>query len=170
MNRREFICAAVSTSVAAVVPHAPAIAMPAVAPLKPAWAVGTSNEFDWQPFRADTAEEAIRLAAEEYTGGGCRCHEPAIFQDEPCDFCERVAQYDAMRVPVWDEANPVTGADWLAAGIGTICSRCSSETFPEDGGRIVGEEAVCIDCMTIEDYDIVDPERAAEMREDQAAA
>lgn len=169
MNRREFICAAVATGAAAVIPAVPAIATAADQLLKPAWAVGTSGEFDWQCFRADTAEEAIRLAAEEYVGGGCLCHELKE-PDSSCEYCERVARYDADRVPVWDAADPVSGADWLAAGMGTYCSRCSYETFSETGGRAVNNEAVCEDCMTLADWDIVDPERAAEIREDLAEA
>lgn len=166
ITRRKFICSAVATGAVIAFPAFPEIATAAVPVVKPAWAVGTCGEFDWNCFRADTAEEAIRIAAEEYCGEGCTC---ANYQDErslPCEYCSRVDQYDATRIKAWDAADPLTGGDWLAAGMGAFCSRCGYETSTEEGGQIIESEAVCDDCMTITDWELIDPEHAAEMRED----
>lgn len=76
---------------------------------------------------------------------------------------------DAERKPKWDNII-VTGGDatWFNAGMGAGCSRCSEESFADNGDYVVGSNIVCQGCMTIADYEIVDPEHAAELREDAA--
>jgi hypothetical protein len=137
-------------------------------PPMPAWVVGTPGEFDWQFSVGRTADDAIRnYICERIGGDGC---EEGGKPDCDCEWCDLVGSVEAERKPMWDgkrEADIKPG-DWLRSGTGHICSRCSYETFPEEGGHGIGDEAVCSECMTVEDWDIVDPERAAELRERMA--
>lgn len=68
-------------------------------------------------------------------------------------------------MPAWDSKQCVTNGDWIRAGMGTHCTRCGYETT-QDGGYAIGDDAICEDCMTLADWDIVDPEWAAEFRGD----
>lgn len=139
--------------------------MAAPAELIPAWVVGTPGEFDWQHIIAKTEDQARRFFAAEVIGGDPACEEGGL-PDCECDFCEKLGQVEAERKPMWDGKpyNSITPGDWLRSGTGHICSRCSYETFREEGGHGVGNEAVCEECMTLADWEIVDPEHAAELR------
>jgi hypothetical protein len=151
---------------------AAAIPAQAAAPVSqaatPAWIVGTPGEYNWQAIFAKTEEEAIRLWVEEETGlEGCERGEAS--DDCDCEFCcSLYSDLDAERVKEFDGKTDITPGDWLSAGKGHICSRCGYETSRDEGGKAIGKEAVCSDCMTLADWDIVDPERAAEIRADQA--
>lgn len=69
----------------------------------------------------------------------------------------------------WDDLDrEPTAGDWLTAGMGHTCSRCGEETSVDCGGKNVAGVAVCEDCMKLPDWEIVDPERAAEMKADMA--
>jgi len=109
-------------------------------------------------------EEAIALRVEEYTGlTECEC---GPGDSGECEYCW--ASFDAHRVPSMDTIESPTPADWLRADMGHTCSRCGYETFAQHNGHPVGDEAVCEDCMSLADWEIVDPERAAEMRAELA--
>lgn len=159
LSRRDLIVGAVVMTAAANLPAMPAAAV-AQAPVIPAWAVGTPGEFNWQHIIARSAEQAERIFRNEHCDFECD-------EDSPCGECEGCTlDLFAERKPDWDGKVEVSSGDWLRSGSGSMCSRCSYETFPEEDGHAVGDEAVCSDCMTLADWDIVDPERAAEMRAD----
>lgn len=168
LTRRQALAMGIGAAVVAAVPASVAAAIPvAEAPASDllAWAVGTPGEFDWQFIRARTADEAIRSFACETVGGdGCEDENADPDGCGDCEWCFAMGA-DAERKPMWDDLEQTTNADWIRAGMGSLCSRCSYETFPDTGAEIVKEEVVCEECMTLTDWDIVDPERAAELRE-----
>lgn len=155
MNRRAFLR---STGAAVVVPFFSAVAQPAIigvdmakAPSVTMWAVGTWGEFNWQAVQADTEEDAIRQVA-EWDGMVCP------------DTGEIEVSYDVTRCEAWDKlTKDPTPADWLRANMGHICDRCGYEVCPDDGHPI-GDLAICDSCVTIEEWEVIDPERAADMR------
>lgn len=172
LSRRALLLGTSAVAVAAALPAAqiaPAAAKVAKPPL-PTWIVGTPGEWDHEVIRAATREAAIAFRAE-----GCE------FEDDPdeeeglggpncvCEDCTARGGYEATRVPQWDgrPVNSIGGGDWLDIGNEAICSRCDYETAKESGGHNIGGKAVCEDCMTLADWDIVDPERAAELRAEQ---
>ena len=161
LSRREMLIGAAAVAVAANIPAA--IAAPSVpAEVLPAWVVGTAGEFDWQHVTGRTAEEAIHnFLCERIGGDGC---EEGNEPDCDCEWCSTIGGLEVERKPMWDGKDDVTPGDWLRSGTGHICSRCSYETFREEGGHGVGDEAVCAECMELADWDIVDPEHAAELR------
>lgn len=164
LSRRQFVCTAIAASVLPRgIPGLPATAaVAAPAPLLPAWVVGTPGEFDWQMIRAVTEEAAlIERAREEYGDGECFDREACT----GCEYCEPLGcGYEASRASAMDTIVSPSPADWLRAGFNHTCSRCEDEYASDN--IAVGDEAVCEDCMEIADWEIVDPERAAEMRAD----
>lgn len=163
VSRREALLIGAGAVAALAVPSSAAIATtPSVAAPLPAWIVGTPGEFDWQHVVSQTAEEAIRnYCCEKIGGDGC---EEGGAPDCDCEWCCTIGSLEAERKAMWDGKDKVSPGDWLRSGTGHICSRCGYETFPEENGHGVGDEAVCEECMTLADWDIVDPERAAEIR------
>lgn len=159
IRRRELLIGTAALAVSAGIPTLPSLAAPTK--IIPAWAVGTPGEFNWQHIVAETAERAERLFRNENCDFECE-------EGSPCGECEGCTlDVEAERKPIWDGKSSLTSADWLRGGSGTYCARCNYETFPEGDGHPVGDEAVCHDCMTLADWDIVDPERAAEIRADR---
>jgi hypothetical protein len=160
LSRRELLIGAVAVAAVANIPALQALAAPAEA--LPAWVVGTPGEFDWQHVTGRTAEDAIRnFVCEQVGGDGC---EEGGEPDCDCEWCYTIGGLEAERKPMWDGKRDVTPGDWLRSGTGHVCSRCGYETFREEGGHGVGDEAVCAECMELADWDIVDPEHAAELR------
>ena len=165
LTRRFILAAAAATAAASSLPAGAAAPPPPSAPPMPCWIVGTDGDFNFQIVRAATREQAIRLLAEEESGlTACECREEPF--GRCCDLC-RYASRDAYRAEHFDTIAAPSAADWLRAGLAHTCSRCDYETF-NDTGWAVGDEAICEECMTVEDFDVVDPARAAEMREEMA--
>lgn len=175
ISRRGFLLGTSAVAVAAAlpgVPAAPAVAKVAAAPL-PTWIVGTPGEWDHEVIRAATREAAIAFRAEA-----------CDFEDDPdadpnngdggpsceCYACTDRSGYEATRVAAWDgrPKGSITDCDWLEAGFDARCDRCDDVATQEDNGRNVSGKAICGDCMTLADWDIVDPEYAAELRAEQA--
>lgn len=166
-SRRNFLALSGAAIAASVVPFT-AAAAPVAAVVKaplPTWIVGTPGEWDHEIIRAATREAAICFRAEE-----CDADE----DDEPpeggfceCCACTDAAGYEATRVPQWDgrPVKAISSGDWLDVEFCANCERCGYETDHEYGHSVSGK-AICEDCMTLADWDIVDPERAAEMRAD----
>jgi hypothetical protein len=166
LTRRFVVAAAAASAATAAVPAGAAAPPPAPAPPLPAWIVGTDGDFNFQIVRAATRHDAILTLAQDETGlRACSCSE--TLHERRCAFCH-FASRDAYRAEHFDAIATPSAADWIRAGFGHCCSRCDIETFAEEGGHAVGEEAVCEDCMTLADWDLVDPERAAEIREEMA--
>lgn len=163
LSRRAFVCSAVATAAAVMAPPIPIAATDAAAaPAKLFWAAGTPGEMDAHWYQAETAELAKSYWLDE-NHGDCGC-EAVSAEDGVCDRCS--AAVDAWPLDVSDPAKGMTPADWLRSDLGYNCSRCSYPAFAQESAQAVGDEAVCSDCMTLADWDIVDPERAAELRED----
>ena len=138
------------------------------APTLSAWAVGTIDNFDWRHVNASTVEEAKRIwLCDE----GIRqvCDQPGRAGCD-CEHCYTTANLLVERKPEWDGKEEATRADWIRAEMGACCSRCGEETYGigDDPGHAVGDEAVCHECMTLADWDVVDPDKAAELREEMA--
>lgn len=158
MHRRQFLASTSSACLTAVLPFpAATLAAPAaevVAPsVTPMWAIGTAGNYDWQAIAAETAEDALRIYAE---ANGWVEEDGSISKS-----------LDVARCKAWDGIETPTGGDWLRAGMGYLCARCGNETC-SDMGHAVGDDAICEDCMTMADWEQVDPEYAAELREEAA--
>ena len=136
----------------------------------PAWMVGTPDEYDWQVIRAATEEEAIAEWLDD-VGIECECGEVLdsgeVIGPEDCYRCSH--SVEAERSTYFDDIDNPKAGDWLRAGMGAHCSRCDEEVHVEAGGHAIGDEAVCEDCMTLEDWRIADPARAAEMEAEDLA-
>lgn len=159
ISRREVLLGAIAVTAAAALPTIPAPAAMAPEAL-PAWAVGTPGEFNFQHIVAKTAEEAEKIFRAEWCDDSCEGEE-----DAPCGACDACClEVNATRVEIWDGKKDTTSGDWLEAGMGTYCARCSYECFADNGAKPVNGEAVCEECMTLADWDIIDPEHAAELR------
>ena len=164
LSRREVLVGSIAVAAVTSLPTVPVVAAPAE--VIPAWVVGSEGEFNWQHIIARTEREAKRFFAQEQGDYEDDCDHADY--TEGCDCCEAIAAYDADRKPTWDgrEYGEISPGDWMRSGTGHVCSRCSYETFPQEGGHGIGKEAVCEECMELADWDIVDPERAAEIRAD----
>lgn len=168
LSRRGILGSALGLIVARFLPAAsvaPVAAAPAKA-LLPAWIVGTPGEPDHEVVRALTREAAIAFRCDDCDGDddglinqpGCECY--------AC--CER-GNYEATRVAEWDAKPIVTDGDWMAAGFETRCDRCDYEVSYDLGGRVVQGKPVCDECLTLAEWRLVDPERAAEMEAEALA-
>lgn len=171
MTRRFLLAAAAVTAGALALPPtfaAEAAALPHPLPSPPpmpAWCVGTPDAFDWRVIRAQTRDEAVLLWRQDESGmASCGCSPD---EERECEFCG-TADTEAVRTPSIDTIAEPTRGDWIRAGLGAYCARCDNETFAECGGHGVGDDAVCEDCMTPEDWQIADPERYAQMLADAA--
>jgi hypothetical protein len=171
LSRREAIKLAAGGLVAAVAPL-PALAATIKAPIAasavlPAWAVGTPGEWDWRVIEAATELEA-RFAWLDDGGPGSDCEQGGKAgerEDCDCDSCSEFRGLDTDRKEHWDGKGVIAGDGmWFESGLGAYCSRCNEEAFSHDGGAVVAGEVVCGECMTLADWDIADPERAAELR------
>lgn len=156
ISRRQLLVGTTSLAAAAVLAPGGALsaAQEAVKPRLIYFAVGTPGEDGWQAIKAATPEEAFAEWASEYL-----YDEEEITYDPEC----------VMRVPEWDDLETVEPADWFRAGFGHYCTRCDYETDWECGGRIVGREVVCEDCLTTSDRAICEPDRLAEDLADKIA-
>lgn len=151
MNRRELLVGLASVPLAATAPALAAEEARAVA--LPAWSVGTPGENNWQVFFCRTKEEAI-----------------ALWRDWENDDEEWI---EAKREPKFDNPDNADPTDTtrFAAGWTVYCNRCSTEVQRDDGESEVLEngDVVCTDCMTIDEWEKRDPDRAAEMREEMTS-
>jgi hypothetical protein len=172
-RRQALKCMAVSLAAAAA-PPALSLApeeIAASAPLLPAWTVGTIGEYDWQCIRAPDAQSAILEYLENETGWRA-CIEANVeiagASECECDFCIARRRLDVKRVEAFDAIVNPTRLDWLEAGLGKLCERCDYEV-DNSSAEVVDGDVVCHDCMTLADWRIADPERAAEMESERAS-
>ncbi len=171
LSRRALL---LGTSVVAVVAALPAVqAAPAVAkvvkPPLPTWIVGTPGEANHEVIRAATREAAIQFRADPCDFEDDADADPASGEGGPaceCCACTDRSGYEATRVAQWDgrPSASITDSDWLDAGFDAICARCGDTATRDDNGCNVAGEAICGGCMKLADWDIVDPEYAAELR------
>jgi hypothetical protein len=167
VTRRHALQLGAAALTSAIVPAA-AIATTPTPTLLPAWFVGTAGEWDWEFVRGATEEDAIlNYLAEQGLGIVCEAveeGEPAPPDDCDCEFCMVKGRVDAERKPRLDNVRRPTKAQMFENGLGQHCDRCDYEAYPSESGYVVGAEVVCSDCMMIADWEVVDPERAAELR------
>jgi hypothetical protein len=104
-------------------------------PLTQMWAAGTPGEFNWQPFSANSAEEAFSKWCDHY--GYTNENRPAFSSDA------------VRRVKAWDGRTPeqINPADWIKSGLGHGCHRCDDEVMA-DCATVIDGEVVCHECMT----------------------
>jgi hypothetical protein len=173
VTRRDALRMGLAAAASAALPAGVAAAAESAAqgPLAPAYVVGTPGEYDWIFVRARSEEQAILQWLDD------RAEDPADHCDAEHCVCESFkaaracAHYAAPDIAVeraeeLDAIAKPTPGDWMRAGFCLTCSRCGYEINIDDGGRGVGDEAVCEECMTLADWEIVDPERAKTMREE----
>jgi hypothetical protein len=168
ISRRSALALGASAIAAATLPMPASIvsAASAAKPPTPAWAVGTPGEWDWQVIEAPN-EFAARLAwASERIGGGCECDDGGDPKDGcDCEFCMAFSGADVDRKPDWDGKDVSIGSrEWCESGLGAYCDRCGNEAHRDSGAHFVSDEWVCEDCMDLKDWEIVDPEYAADER------
>lgn len=162
INRRHFLLGASAAALTAAAPLPALGSQPVIgidlaggpSATTVAFAAGPAESFGWRPYFATSLEDAYRQYLESY--------EPKEVADRL--IAEMLAEtglaYDeecVQRCEAWDgrDLSDIKGADWIAAGLGCTCMRCSEETYPECGANIVGEEVVCDECMTLRDYVVV---------------
>lgn len=164
ITRRQALTLASAAVAATALPAIPfAAPAPIIAAPTPSWAVGSHGEFNWIAVKAET-EHAARLVWASENSYEEECPKAGVADSDcDCDFCDSYNAADVQRQPCWD-GKEVTAGDWLRGGLGYHCARCDDETFTEMGGHAVNDDAICSECMTLKDWDIVDPERAAELR------
>jgi len=174
ISRRQALTLGLGAAAAVAVAPAAVAALSAPAPLVSgtAWAVGTPGEFNFQAIFAATEEEAIAGWLAEYgVAGECEQGGPAgVKEDCDCEACYYARELEPARMPEWDGKSEVSSGDWISVGWGAHCSRCGEECFGDDGARSVAGKAVCGDCVTLADLDLVDPAAAADRRAEEAEA
>jgi hypothetical protein len=165
ITRRNALQLGAAALTSAIVPAAP---VAQTRNLLPAWFVGTAGEWDWEFVRGATEQDAIlNYLGERGLGVVCEAVEDGeAVAPEGCDceFCTVRGSLDADRKPGLDDVRRPTKAQMFENGLGQLCDRCGYEAYPNEDGYAVGSGVICSDCMTIEDWEVVDPERAAELR------
>jgi len=168
LSRRALLLGTSAVAVATVLPASGMVAAVEAPAFDPMWIVGTPGESDWGAVRAPSVEMARRFYAVEYTGDdGCDSGQECC--EGLCEFCIAFDGYEARRMPRWDtrQSADISNADWIAADMEGLCDRCGYECSLDDGAQVVADKAICESCLTLADWDIVDPERAAELRAEQ---
>lgn len=168
LTRRAALALGAAAAAVTALPDIPFAEATQPKPPLPAWVVGSPGEYNWQFVRGATEAEA-KLEWVQLHCGFDKCEEGNADADCDCEFCFNYRDLDTERLKAWDNrpGEPSSG-DWIRAGLGSFCSRCGEECHPDDGSKGVNDEAVCSECMTLADWDIVDPERAAELRAESA--
>ena len=141
-----------------------------------AYAVGQDAEFNWQVIEAVSEYDAKltwitkqRIGYDGIPGNGyLACTKQMRGNECLCEHCLMMESINVQRREAWDGKQVKTGgAEWYQGGYGTLCSRCSYETYQDgDNGKVIDAKIVCGECLTIEDWEKIDPEYAAELRGD----
>lgn len=170
ISRRAALGLAVGAVAAPLLPSIAAAEAPAT--LYPIWAVGIEDYPNWRMIAAQSLERAVQLFKEDEGGGLCEgCDGLRCAELDPDGECEHAGvtgnAISPKCVAPCDSEGDIGAdkADMKNAGWTHNCDRCGYDT-PDDWD-IVGDEAVCNECMTIEDWDAVNPKYAAELREEQ---
>jgi len=157
VSRRTALGLAVGAVAAPLLPEA--LAAPAVsqAPLFPAWTVGTPGEFNWRSIFAPNAQRAIEIWAEAES-----------IDAEDIEGMDVEAREEPGLDPDTEGEHEMSLQDARKLAWGHICDRCGTEAASWEWS-IVETDAICDDCMTLADWQIADPEHAAELREEMEA-
>ena len=121
--------------------------------LKPAWYVmADAPDGPEGLFRADTEEEAL-----------------AAFAKEQGVSLNDFEEIDVSRMECFDDVLEPTALQLHEAGFVVVCTRCSEEGCTDTGYetiRFVKTEPICDECMTLDDWRIVDPAKARQIEND----
>lgn len=174
LTRRHLVAGAAAVAVAPIVP---AQAFPGAppAPLFPAWQVGVEDGMNWRVIFAETAERALQLFREEIGlcegCDGLRCAE--LDTEGDCEHSGLEARQASAKIipPSEHEGETaISNEEMRRLGWSHHCDRhhdvCDDWQIVTRGKK---SEIVCDDCMEIEDWEIVDPEYARELRLEEAA-
>ncbi|WP_075292615.1 hypothetical protein [Pararhizobium arenae] len=154
LNRRAFLTSAAALAVTPAIPaQLLAATAPAAVSVTTIWVGGHYGEFDWHPFHAKDRLDALRQLLhyhgwnEEEIGRALTLPEDKLAKELSS------AEIDVARAEAMDglQVDEIKAHHWIRAGMGACCSRCSYECDAESGARAVGEEAVCEECLTLED-------------------
>lgn len=159
VSRRTLLLGATATAVA---PALPSVAMagptPAV-PLFPIWEVGVEDYPNWRMIAAKTLERAKQIFREDIGlckgCDGLRCAE--IDTEGDCEHTDLDARkLSGKAFPGKEVEGDIAAgkAEMKAAGWTHECDRCNYDT-PDDW-TIIGDEAVCRDCLTPLEVDAED--------------
>lgn len=174
-TRREFLALTGGAVAASALPPsavAAPVATPAPPPLFPAWEVGTEDWPNWRVIYAETEARAKQIFREESGGGICegcdgiRCAE--LDPDGECENSSIEARGISEKVLTPKPFEGDAGADkpmMKALGWWHHCDRCHYDEATD--WEIVGDEAVCGDCMELEDWATVNPKYHAQLLEEQ---
>lgn len=153
LSRRKFLIGFGGAACTALVPAQARNIIPFDGPIVPKttiWIGGHVGEFDWQPFVASTRAEALRKLLRYH--GECNAEdieETLALSDRELEKMgigvERAKKMDGLQI---EEIKP---HHWIRAGFGAECDRCGYECYDGDGGRAIGTEAVCEECITLTD-------------------
>lgn len=177
LTRREALLGMAAVPVAAAIPSAVGpVAADAATPLL-AWAHDVSSGDYRTTVIARTAEEAHRLMIEEHYDSDLAddCPRRIHGSTDECQSAECGCDFGVScveREPALDTAaarGSIELEDYHAAGWGYVCDRCGGEASGWDW-QPVGGFPVCDYCMTVDDWQVVNPERAAELREGRNGA
>lgn len=139
INRRDFTRGAIAATAAlATITPSGAVFVPSapIAPLLPAWVVGTSGDWNWRVIRASTEADAVSAWCNAEYGR-----------------CSPVEGVLAERHEEWDDVHVETGDErWFKSGMGVNCDQCGYEAFIDHGGALDGSEFICEDCALARRY------------------
>lgn len=177
LTRREALKGIAAVPLVAAMPAAAVAAtLPIAEPLAPllAWA----HDVNYGDYRttviARTVEEAHRLMIDEHFDCDLveDCPRRIYGNEDECVAddcsCADCGLSSVEREPALDAAaarGSIEIEDYHAAGWGYVCDRCGGEPGGHDW-QPVDSLPVCDDCMTLPEWDVVNPRRAAELRED----
>ena len=177
LSRREALKGIVAAPLASALPVA-AVAgvLPVAEPVAPmlAWAFDIRYGDYRDTVIAATKEEAhARMIAEHFD---CdlddKCPRRTLGIEDECTIedcnCTDCGLSSVEREPRLDAAasrGEITMDDYRSAGWGMVCNRCGGEPMGGDW-EVVEGSPVCNECMTLGEWDVVNPKYAAELRED----
>lgn len=181
-TRRDFLASIGATAVASAVPSAvhaattAAVAIPTILPAPPmlAWAFDIKHGDYRDTCIAATAQEAHAEMINQWFDSDLadNCPRRVYGNTDECTSedcnCQDCGMDEVKREPLLDTAaarGAITIADYHCAGWGYVCDRCGGEPGGGDWEPVDGLP-VCDDCITIEEWGAINPEYAAELRED----
>ncbi len=176
-TRRDFLTSAGAVALASTLPSVPVTVVPAAVapPSTPmlAWSFDIKHGDYRDTVIAATKEEAhAKMIAEHFDDLADNCPRLTLGNHDECTCedcgCTENGMSSVEREPRLDKAaarGQITMDDYRSAGWGMVCDRCGGEPHGGDW-EVVDSVAVCNDCMTIDEWRVVNPEYAAELVED----
>lgn len=178
-TRRDFLAGASAVAAASVLPlpMSATVVAPSAAPVAPpmlAWAFDISHGDYRSTVIAPTKAEAHAAMINEYFECDLdeRCPRRVHDSEDECTMedcgCTDSGMSSVEREPSLDAAaarGSIEIDDYHRAGWGYVCDRCGGEPVGGDW-EVVDGVPVCNDCMTLDEWRVVNPKYAAEMEEE----